>query len=178
MKVIKTAVYRITASTGCACQVTQEYEDADYKKPTGKAEFSVCKKHAGKPGVEVIEMILSELVEKEATDHVAAPAANAPRPNAAAVVNEAGELEMRVPIKRMAGRVTSVKPSGTTATPAGRPVNAAQAGRTGPAKAYVRPTAPVKPANAAPNNGLAAALAEDEGPEDDLLAQNDPEKAY
>jgi hypothetical protein len=172
MKVTKSAVYRITASTGCACLVTREYEDADYKKPLGEAEFAVCKKHKGQPGVDVIEMILTELVDKEAEDHKAAPAAppsNA-RPNAAAVVNENGDLEMRVPIQRVTGRVTSVKPSGTTAAPAARP--SAQAGRTGPAKAYVRPTAPARPA--APAGGLATALADD-GAEDDLFSANDPD---
>ena len=176
MKVTKSAVYRITAGAGCACVVVGEYEDADYKKPLGKSTFTPCKKHKGQPGVDVIEMILTELVEKEAEEHKAAPAANAPRPNAAAVVNENGELEMRVPIQTRQSPRTSVKPSGTTAAPAARP--SAQSGRTGPAKAYVRPTAPVKPVGAAPASGLATALSEPDEVEDDILAQNDPEKQY
>jgi len=173
MKVTKSAVHRITAGTGCECVVLREYEDADYKKPMGDAVFTPCKKHKGQPGVDIIEMILGELVEKEATEHVAAPAVNAPRPNAAATVNADGELEMRVPINvRPVGKV-AVRPAGTAQRPVpGR--TSAQAGRTGPVK-FERPTAST-PKTAA-SSGLSAALAEDDV-EDDLLAQNDPEKAY
>ena len=169
MKISKSAIYRITANTGCACAVTREYEDADYKKPLGEAVFASCKKHKGQPGVDVIEMILGELVEKEAEEHKAAPAA--PRPNAAAVVNEAGELEQRTPINVRPVGKTSIRPAGTTQRPIpGRAL--AQAGRTGPVK-FERPVAPI-PKTA---SGLATALAEDEV-EDDILAQNDPERQY
>jgi hypothetical protein len=183
MKVTKSAVYRITTATGCGCQVVREYEDADYKKPLGETHtFTECAKHKGQPGVDVIEMILGELVEKEAADHVPAPVqptTPAPRPGASAVVNENGELEMRVPIKTNPIGRSSVHPSGTSPRPAapGRPVNAAQAARTGPVAAP-RPTRPVGPAPAAPARGLSAALAESDEEEDDILAANDPERAY
>lgn len=174
MKVTKSAVYRITASAGCACTVTREFEDTEFKSPLGEATFVVCKKHDKQPGVDIVEMILTELVDKEATDHVSAPppaSVSVTRPNAAAVVNENGELEMRVPIQTRPTPRTMVKPSGSTVPATGRPVNAAQAGRTGPAKAYARPTAPVRPAT-----GLATALTADDGPEeDDIFSANDPD---
>ncbi len=176
MKILKSAIYRITAGTGCGCTVMREYEDADYKMPVGvgalldKATFTPCKKHVGKPGVEIIEMILSELVEKEALDHKPAPAANAPRPGAAAVVNEAGDLEQRTPINVHSSSRVAVRASGTaTASGARRPTT-----RTGPVAAP-RPTQSTPKAAAV--SGLSAALAEDDI-EDDILAQNDPERAY
>lgn len=182
MKVTKTAIYRITAATGCGCTVQREYEDAEYKKPLGENHtFNVCAKHKDQPGVDVIEMILGELVEKEAAEHKPAEAAPAARPNASATVGPDGELIMRVPIQqRQQQRVTNVQASGSRTAAAAaaprpaRPASPSQAARTGPAKTYIRPTAPA--AKSAATADLATAGVEDE--EDDLFAQNDPEKAY
>jgi hypothetical protein len=182
MKVTKSSIHRITVDmTGCGCFAMQEFEDADFKKPIGKATFTACKKHIKQPGVDIIEMLLTELLEKEALDHKVTPVApvNPTRPNASAVVNAEGQLEMRVPINRppTVGKV-KVQASGSHAAPGSGRVSAAQAARTGPAKAFIRPTASTPRVPQPPAGGLATALAQDDEVEDDLLAQNDPERAY
>jgi hypothetical protein len=186
MKVTKTSIHRISVDmTGCGCYAMQEFEDADFKKPVGgekaKAQFNACKKHLKQPGSELIEMILVELVEKEALDHKAVAPVNQVRQNASAVVDAEGNLQMRVPINRTGTTPTvgkiKVLASGSHATPnGGRP--SAQAARTGPAKTFVRPTASTPRVPQPPADGLATALAQDDEVEDDLLAQNDPERAY
>jgi len=183
MKTTKTSIHRITVDmTGCSCHAMQEFEDADFKKPVGgekvKAKFVACKKHANQAGAELIEMILVELVEKEALDHKSAPPVNPVRQNASAVVNAEGQLEMRVPITRSGGVAPTVgkikvQASGSHAAPGSGRVSAAQGARTGPQKTFIRPTAST-PRVLPPTSALTTALAEDEV-EDDLLAQNDPE---
>jgi hypothetical protein len=170
MKVTKSSIHRITADTGCGCKVMREYEDIDFKKPIGESgTFSPCEKHTGVAGVDVIEMVLSELVDKEAEDHKSTPAPNAPRPNAAATVNAEGQLEMRTPVKAntTVGKV-KIQSSGSSPRP-GVPARTMQTGRSGPVK-FQRPTqsTPRVPNTAALNTALP------EAEEDDLLAANDP----
>ena len=147
MKVSKTAVYRITASMACGCVAQQEFEDADYKKPLSKEpNFTVCKKHKDQAGTDILEMVLTERVQEEAENHVAAPppAPTNVRPDASASVDESGNLVMRVPIKQNPNvRVAAVRASGTTAVsgPPNTPVAAAVVGG--------RPVAPL-PAPGAP----------------------------
>ena len=131
MKVSKTALYRITASMACGCVAQQEFEDADYKKPiTKEPKFTVCKKHEGKAGVDILEVVLIERVQEEAENHVSVPVAPAAhvRPEAAATVDGEGNLVMRVPIKQNPNvRGAQVRASGSTAVsgPPNSPVAAA-----------------------------------------------------
>jgi hypothetical protein len=140
MKVIKTAVYRITTSMGCGCAAQQEFEDADYKKPIGKTPaFAACKKHKEQPGVDLVEMVLTERVTEEAENHVPVPVAPVTpvRENASAVVDHDGNLVMRVPVQVRPGGAI-VRPSGATATTGApnAPIQSAVGGR---------PVAPLPP---------------------------------
>jgi hypothetical protein len=178
MNVTKSAIYRISVDMNCGCVATKEFKDANYKEPiTEEAVFVACAKHKGKAGVDILQMVLSESVDKEAKDHLATSGPTS-RPNVA-TTNANGELEVRAPLNvRTVGRV-AVRPAGTTAVPGRRPVNAAQAARTGPVAAPRSTMSTAKAASqAAPTGGLAAALAEPEEIEDDLLAANDPERQY
>lgn len=147
MKVTKTAVYRITTSMACGCSAQQEFEDADYKKPIGKAPvYEACKKHKGQPGVDVLDMVLTERVEEEAANHVSAPVAPvnpSGRENPSAVVDDDGNLVMRVPVQKKPGGAI-VRASGATATSG--PPNAPVA----PAVVAGRPVAPLPQPGAQP----------------------------
>jgi hypothetical protein len=164
MKVTKTAVYRITTSMACGCAAQQEFEDADYKKPIGKAPaFAACKKHKEQPGVDLVEMVLTERVTEEAENHVSAPVApvSPTRENTSAVVDSDGNLVMKVPVQKRPGGAI-VRASGAMATTGapnapiqsavgGRPVAPLPppGGRVASANPTPRPAAPVNRAQAA-----------------------------
>lgn len=200
MKVIKTAVYRITTAMQCGCTAMQEFTDADYKKPVGKEPtFEPCKKHKGQPGLDILEMVLTERVGEEAEKHVAAPTQPEPRPGASATVGEDGSLVMRVPIRQspvgtrantgvaplrlpsapitggapvVGAKTASVPPPPPPPRPTTTTVQPSRLApaRTGPVKAYNRPTASTPKGPVAPT--LRQAEAEEEP---DLFDQNDPD---
>jgi hypothetical protein len=154
MKITKTSVQRITAETECGCRSTREFEDTEFKMAVGETPtFIPCKKHEGRTDLDILEMILNESVADEAKKGatVTAPV-NPTRPNPAATVDAEGNLVQKTPIvAKITGLRTTVRASGTAVRPGTAPINAAQAARTGPAKAFVRPTASVStPLNVAP----------------------------
>jgi len=48
--------------------VQGEYSDVRYQTAMGEPKFLACEKHDGKPGVDMLELILGEMFEKEVTD--------------------------------------------------------------------------------------------------------------
>ena len=177
MNVTKTAIYRISVDMNCGCVATKEFKDCNYKEPlTEEAAFVACTKHKGKAGVDILQMVLSESVDKEAKDHIATsgPSGQVSRPNVA-TTNANGDVEVHIPINVRAPTRVVVRPAGTTAVPGRRLVNTAQAARTGPVAAPRQTMSTAKAASqSAPTGGLAAALEGPEEIEDDLLAANDP----
>jgi hypothetical protein len=73
MKVTKSAIHRLEVEVKCGCKAGGEYEDAACKKQKGVTVFTACEVHKTAPGVEMLEMMLIEVVDKEARELVIEP---------------------------------------------------------------------------------------------------------
>ena len=73
MKVYKGVMYRIIVEMACGCKSKQEFKDDLLREADGGPTYTACEKHEkSKVQAEMMEIILMEALEKEATDAKAA----------------------------------------------------------------------------------------------------------
>ncbi len=121
MKVTKSAIYRLQVATSCGCAASGEYEDEACKKAKGPITFTPCDKHGQAPGLDMVEMLLTEMVGSEAEKITVAPAIH---PRSAALIAGNDEANQQtaaaVPARslRTAGSTGEVRSPATPARPA------------------------------------------------------------
>src|SRR5208282_1925594 len=112
MKVEKTNVHRLSVERECGCLAVREYRDPQYKDAISDAEYVPCKKHKAKNDLqEMMQMIMVEDLEREATTTAAVTAAERPHhpiPTATSLDGSSGETVTSTPINRRSVRAASL----------------------------------------------------------------------
>jgi hypothetical protein len=131
MKVSRSAIHRLEVDVTCGCKANGEYDDEACKKQKGTTTFTACEKHKEAAGVDMLEMMLIEVVDKEARELVIAPPEPRVHPRTLALqqAEEAGDADP----------AAAAAPARTLRT----------SGSTGATRA---PAAPAAPARSAPGS--------------------------
>lgn len=119
MKVTKSTIYKLEIERTCTCKVAGDYEDVAFKKPRGTAIFTACATHKETPGVDVIEEMMREVLEKEARE-AKAPEVILPRAAqaAAARAEEAQAATPAVPDPNANAPARTLRVAGSNGTAA------------------------------------------------------------
>lgn len=128
MNVTKSIIYKLEIERDCGCKVAGDYEDAAYKKPRGTSIFTPCEKHKDAAGIELIEEMLREFLDKEARD---AKAPEVMHPRTAALRTDATPEDAETANLPASRTLRTAGSSGTAGREQHRPASAPPRAATG-----------------------------------------------